>query len=191
MGALGKQKPKPTASWSYPDGKELTLPSPAGAAVLSGSNSLLVRDVCVAFTAVAGPGDFFLHLKRKETRNGPVFRVGRKVVISFPDKTSIFVHTLSGGRCSIDRPFKQAVVPPLDLLRSPRAEAAYVRDMELHPLQISLADEGRSPISYLRDDRIWSYHFVVETKGLKLTDALVISLFLRDGTKVGQFSWRQ
>jgi len=40
-------------------------------------------------------------------------------------------------------------------------------------------------------NRVWDYRFQVKTQGVLLTDALVVTLFSKEGKKFAQLTWRQ
>jgi hypothetical protein len=87
-----------------------------------------------------------------------------------------------------------AAIPSLEALKSPRAEVVYIRDMKMHPLEISLSEEGNTPPPNAPPvplNRVWDYKFQVKTKGVLLTDALVITLFTKEGKQFAQLTWRQ
>lgn len=189
--SLRGQEPKST--YSYPDGGEHVI---RGAPyILRGWESLRVGGGCVAIGGALGAGRFFLDLKRKNTAQGPVFRVGHKIVTEFPERVLVVITLSSGVPCSRGKP-PEAVIPSLDALKSPRGEAVYIRDLRMYPLEINLEAEGSdsppgvTPLS-ITMNRVWYYRFDLETKGVRLTDALVISLFSKEGTKIAQLSWRQ
>ncbi len=181
---------RPPTSYSYPDGKEL-IQRRLGPWDLSGGRAVYAGGVCVGFEGVMGPGKFFLPLRVKKTPAGPVFKRGRRIVTEFPAQVSVFIHAISGVRCSKQYPFQGNVTPPLQLLKSPHASADYIHHMKRHPLEITLAEEEAGPNTLLaRGSRIWSYHFVVQAKGVHLADTVVVTLFLRDGTKAAQLTYR-
>jgi len=139
-----------------------------------------------------GAGGFFFNLKRRMTAEGLVFRVGHTTVTNFPDAVVLSVGLISGVPCSRASP--TGAVPSLEALKSPRAEAVYIRDMKTHPLEISLSEEGNTPPPNAPPvplNRVWTYLFRVDTKGVLLTDALVITLFSKDGKQFAQLTWRQ
>jgi hypothetical protein len=152
-----------------------------------------IGDGCVGFEgSLIGPAGFFQDLKRKNTANGPVFRVGRKTVTDFPDEVVLDLVLRSGVACS-KGVLPKGPAPSLDPLKSLRAEAAYVRDLRVEPLETTLPEEVTLyiPLPPAVRKRLLYYRFEVKTKGVRLTDALVISLFSEDGKKLAQLSWGQ
>jgi len=154
---------------------------------------VLFGDACLGFkgTMRAGspsdvmtPEDFFYDLKRISSPQGPIFRKGSRIVTEYPDEVSLYARAWV-TRCSKDmRYLGEWPTRTPDFVRGLRAEAGYIRDLRLHPLEINLAEEG----TVLVIDRIcWGYHFVMKTKGVRLTDTLVVSLWSREGTKMGEF----
>lgn len=181
----------PAQTFTYPDGSESALPYCRR--YCTSWTTLRVGDGCVMVTGALGAGPFFFKLKRKMTANGPVFRVGGRTVTNFPDETVLTVGLVSGASCSKGQP-PGAVTPSLEELKFARAEAAYIRDMKTHPLEISLSEEGNAPPPGAPPgvfNHAWNYRFLIKTKGVLLTDALVITLFSKGGEKFAQLTWRQ
>jgi hypothetical protein len=178
------------ASGSYADGGEMVL---RGSPFMTSSEELRVGDGCVDIRGSLVSGRFFFNLKRKMTAGGPVFHLGRRTVTDFPDDVMLFVEVTSGFPCSKGKP-AGAAIPSLEPLKSPRAEAVYIRGLKRYPLEINLGEEDNnlppSAPPALRD-RVWHYQFQVKTRGVLLTDALVITLFTREGQKFAQLTWRQ
>jgi hypothetical protein len=137
-------------------------------------------------------GRFFIDLKEKKTPGGPVFRVGHKVVTDFPDQVRLVITLASGVPCSRNVPPGPAI-PSLEALKSLQAEAAYVRDLKKYPLGITLQQEGVDlpPGFEAYSGRLQQFRFELKTKGVLLTDALLITLYSKDHAKVAQLSWRQ
>lgn len=182
------QQPKNT--YSYPDGSKLVR---SRAPDFLNGEAVRIGDGCVGFDGdLIGPGGFFHDLKRRNTAYGPVFRVGHTTVTDFPDEVVLDVVLRSGVACSKGA-VPRGAAPSLDPLKSLRAEAAYVRDLRMEPLEINLREivTPNFPIPPPVRKRLWIYRFEVKTKGVRLTDALVISLFSEEGKKVAQLSWGQ
>jgi hypothetical protein len=180
----------PKESHTYANGSELVL---SNCLYCTSSVSLRIGDGCVDVSGALGWGGFFYKLKRKMTADGPVFRVGHRTVTNFPDEVRLFVGLISGFPCSRGAP-AGAAIPSLETLKSPRAEAVYIRDMKMHPLEITLSEEGNTPppnAPPVALNRVWHYRFQVNTKGVLLTDALVITLYSKEGKKFAELTWRQ
>ena len=131
----------------------------------------------------SGP-NFFHGLKRSSSPSGPVFRNGSHVFTEYPDEVSFYVGAW-GSRCSKDyRYIAEWPTPTPEFVKGLHAEAGYVRELRLRPLEVNLAEEGSVEI---RERTYWQYHFVMETKGVRLTEPLVINLLSKDGTRMAQF----
>jgi len=180
----------PKDSHTYANGSELVL---SGCLCCTSSATLRIGDGCVDISGALGWGGFFFKLKRKMTADGPVFRAGHRTVTDFPDEVRLIVALTSGVPCLRGAP-TGAAIPSLEALKSPRAEAVYIRGVKTHPLEISLSEEGNTPppnAPPVRLSRVWYYRFEVNTKGVLLTDALVFTLFSKQGKKFAQLTWRQ
>jgi len=190
IGGAALRATSPKEPHTYANGSELVLP---GCLYCTSSVTLRIGDGCVDISGALGWGGFFFKLKRKMTADGPVFRVGHSTVTSFPDEVRLFVALTSGVPCSRAEP-GGAAIPSLETLKAPRAEAVYIRDMKMHPLEISLSVEGNTPPPNAPPvplNRVWYYRFQVNAKGVLLTDALVITLFTKEGRQFAQLTWRQ
>jgi hypothetical protein len=135
-------------------------------------------------------GDYFSRLERAETPQGPVFRMGSEVVANFPDQ--VYIRAYAGvSRCSKDLkglgPWP-TVLP--ELARGVRAEAAYVRDLHRYPLEINEVEDALAFcwVLPLEQRPTWYYLWLVKTKGVRLTDTLIVDLFSKDGASVGRFT---
>jgi hypothetical protein len=160
----------------------LEAQSPAALA----TSAIQIGEACVAFSGDLDAQGFFIGLKRIKTNNGPVFRKGPRVFSDYPDKTILEAEP-SVVRCS--KTMKYAgdwAIEPQDFLGSLRAEAWYIRDLHRYSLDISLSEEGYGPW-YPANEVHWHYQYVITTKGVHLTDKLMVSLYMKDGTKVGEF----
>lgn len=129
--------------------------------------------------------DFFNGLKRVDSPGGPEFRKGSRVFTFFPDDVSLRFSAIA-VRCSEDMKYvDEWPTSTPEFVKSFRAEARYIRDLHLHPLDINLAEEGTTTFLH---HTFWSYRFVINTKGVRLTDTLVVYLYSKDGQKMGQFT---
>jgi hypothetical protein len=139
-----------------------------------------------------GAGRFFIDLKKKKTLHGPTFQVGHKVVTDFPDQVRVVVGLASGVPCSRDVP-PGPTIPSLDTLKSLLAEAVYIRDLKKYPLEINLEQEGNDvPAGFESySGRLWQLRFDLKTKGVLLTDALLITLYSKEHAEIAQLCWRQ
>jgi hypothetical protein len=178
--------------YSYADGGAEFRPPFPDSYQLYGE-TVRVGEGCVFVDGVLHAGRFFVELKKKRTANGLVFRVGHKVVADFPAQVMLNVDLVSGVPCSRGAPPGPAI-PSLDGLESLRAEAVYVRDLKRYPLEIGLASEGTDSAPWLPEvsaQRLWFLQYDLSTKGVRLTDALMITLLTKDGKKFADLSWRQ
>lgn len=176
---------------SFGDGAEWTWPFRIPS-MLSG-HSLRVGEGCVEFQGFFASGRFFFDLKRKNTANGPVFHVGHRVVAEFPDEVMLTVEVASWTSCSRGAQLGP-VIPSLDPFKSLRAEAVYIRDLKKCPLEINLKEEGNDAPAWagqIAKDCLWVLRYELKTKGVRLTDALLITLFSKEGKKVTDLSWHQ
>jgi hypothetical protein len=160
---------------------------------MTSSDEVRVGDGCVDIRGALASGRFFLDLKRRKTAAGPVFRLGHRTVTDFPDEVTLTLALASGFPCSKGEPPGPAV-PSLEPLKSGHAEGVYIRELRTYPLGIDLISEGNNlPAGAPPElrERVWFYRFRLETKGVRLTDALLITLFSKEGKKVAELSWRQ
>jgi hypothetical protein len=139
----------------------------------------------VGFTGRLEAGNFFRVLKRTDSTNGPIFRRGSQVLTDYPDDVFLEFWPLI-SRCSKDLKYiNDWPTQTPDFLRSIRAEFRYMRELRSYPLETELAEE--STFDMLGGTTVWSYRFLIKTKGVRLTDRLVVTLFLKDGTRAGEF----
>jgi len=156
-----------------------------------------VRGACISFDGDFSDtwhwvvaGDFFSRLSRVGTPERPVFRMGSEVVTDFPDE--LYIRAFSGvGRCSKDLKYlgPWPTANP-DLVRGIRPEAAYVRDLHRYPIEISEIEDAPAffGLTPLQQYPTWYYLWLVKTKGVRLTDSVVVDLSSKDGTSVGRFT---
>ncbi len=160
-----------------------------------------VGAACVGFKGILQPASFFKGLKCVKTPDGLVCRQGPRTISDYPDEIKLFV-SASPSYCSTkERVFPLPPWPtgdwPPDSVKSPGAEAAYIRDLKLYPLEIGLAEEGenvnvrlhaRPPVS----EPLYpmEYTFVIRTKGVRLADPLVVTLFTKNGERLVRFAFR-
>jgi hypothetical protein len=185
-----KQKPDNTVVDHWPDtGKESVWRMRRGGVM--GGDILRMDKGCAGFLADALPDEFFYGLKRSDTPQGPVFRNGKRVVADFPDETYFYIRVLP-ARCSEHDPVPLQWGPDVpEFLKTPRGEAAYIKDGRTQPLEVGLAQEGLEQSALGRRVYVWwFYRFVVKTKGVHLSDPVVFSLHSRDGRKLAQFTLR-
>jgi hypothetical protein len=143
-------------------------------------------DGCLFFHGSLAAGDFFRGMRRIDSRDGPVFRRGGRSFKYFPDQVSLLV-IVSAERCGKDgRAYQRWLPPPVDLLQSVHAEAAYIRDLRMHALEITLAEQGTAEDLFGQGIWQWEYRFVIETKAVELQDPIVVSLVSQDGRKLAQ-----
>jgi hypothetical protein len=158
-----------------------------------------VGDACVGFSGwiTDSPNilttlekDYFAGLKRVDTPQGPAFYRGSQPITDFPDELYILAYS-SVARCSknMKKTGEWPTATP-EFLKNLRAEAVYIRDLERHPVEITEIEEGGvyMGVNPMLQFPTYSYHWVLKTKGIRLTDPLVVDLFSKDGTKVGRFS---
>jgi hypothetical protein len=183
------------SSYSFPDGGELIqshLP------YLLNGEAVIIDKACVAFEGVIISPNLFLRLQRRNTSKGWIFRVGHEVVKKFPEEVRLLVSANTGVTCSSREATDQfeRISPVPTVLKSIHPEAGYIREMRLHPLEISLEEQGRNlssggilaPVRSTEGD--WYYRFAVKTKGIPLTDPLVITMLSREGMKLAHLTYR-
>jgi len=184
-------QPQKKDTYSYADGSELVVPF--SLPYYLGGQSVRVGNGCVSVDGVIGAGRFFFDLKKKNTPQGPIFRVGHRVVTDFPDQVRVVVTLASGVPCSRNVP-PGPVIPSLDPLKSLRAEAVYIRDLKKYPLEINLEQEGDDAPPGRPEflaGRLWYYRYELKSEGVLLTDALLITLYSKEHTEIAKLSWRQ
>jgi hypothetical protein len=157
---------------------------PQSVSILSTAASL-IGEACVFFIGSIEAGDFFRVLRRTNSPDGPIFKKGPQVLTDYPDEVCLNFETAI-SRCSKDLKYiGDWPTGTPDFLRSMRAESRYMRDLRSYPLETVLAKEGTCDI--LGVETVWCYRFLIKTKGVRLTDKLVVTLFLKDGTRAGEF----
>ena len=137
-------------------------------------------------------GTFFDGLKRVDTADGPTFRKGPQVFTDFPDELYLRAYS-AVGRCARDPrdlgPWPADFSP--DLVRGLHAQGGYFRQGQRYPVEVSEVEEERIPFLWPRNTVKFpagSYLWILNTKGVRLTDTLVVDLFSKDAAKVGQFT---
>jgi hypothetical protein len=157
---------------------------------------------CVGFDGTLQPFSFFKKLKATKTSEGVTFRQGPRIISDYPDEVRLWIQAAPCYCSAKERSF--LLLPPWptgdwpsDAVKTPRAEAAYLRDLRLHPLEIDLAEEGEiGNVSALPRTpgyeplHSMEYTFVIRTKGVRLADPLVVDLFSKNGEKFARFIFR-
>jgi hypothetical protein len=153
------------------------------------TSAIRIGEACVFFSGVLFPNDFFHGLKRTRTPSGSIFHKRGEVFTQYPEELTLDADP-EVFRCRKDITYLGPwPVDAQEFLGPLRVEAGYVRDLHLYPLDITLAQEGT--VKYALDDltnqKHWRYTYVIQAKGVRLTDKLVVSFYVWDGTKVGEF----
>ena len=147
---------------------------------------------CFRIKGVVTAPDFFDHLKRIDTDSGTLFRRGDETVARFPDQLllSFAVYDLHAQTCPPssegDAPkyLTRAMMSTLDLY------LYWKRGVELRPIRgVEKKYFSVDPIipyaaakAYdLPEKYQWSYQYLVPSKGVPLTDSLVLVLRTSDG----------
>ena len=186
---LGAQEKGSKDVLAFPSGEELAGRK-AGPPDYLSFDIIRTSEGCVGFMAYFRAGTFFRGMKRINTPQGPVFRKGKVTVTQFPDEMDLII-VAHPGRCSIGAPPNpswRGDWPP-DWIKSPRPEGSLIRNLKAESLSISLAEEGSSRGDYPIYTP-WEYRFVVETKGVQLSDMMRFVLFRKSGEKLAEFNYR-
>jgi hypothetical protein len=137
-------------------------------------------------------GTFFDGLKRTDTPDGSAFRKGSQVFTDFPERVYLRAYS-AVGRCARDLrdlgPWPADFSPAF--VRGLHAQAGYVRQGRRYAVEITEVEELPTPLEWpgtTVEFPAASYLWVLKTKGVRLTDLLVVDLFSKDGTKIGEFT---
>ena len=175
------QPPHERSVWNYDGG------------VVVVTNGSIPNGPCFRIRGRVGAPGFFDHLKRIDTDTGTTFRHGAETVTEFPDEVvlSFVVHDWYDQTCppkvqnTSSSPYlTRAMMSSLDLY------LYWKRGVELRPIRgvqqkyFSVDPVIPYAVADARDlpEKLeWSYQYVIPSKGVPLTDSLVLVLRAADG----------
>lgn len=175
------QPPHDKAVWNYDGGVELV------------TNGSIPNGPCFRINGRVGAPDFFDHLKRIDTDTGTIFRHGSENVTEFPDYVVLtFVVRDHYDNTCPPRVENAASSPYLTraLMSTLNLYLYWKRGVELRPIRgVESKYFSVDPVipyaaAEARDlpERFqWSYQYLVPSKGVPLTDSLVLVLRTPDG----------
>jgi hypothetical protein len=159
-----------------------------------GSQLVQLNDGCLAFDGTVKSGNFFGDLKRKDIGSQLEFRKRGKVVTEYPESltTSIRIaagecdSTLSNMPSSILRGDSYSLKFQVEWKKGTQLRAAVLSPVVAHCI-------GYSSISAAGQDAATptiACQLTIESKGVPLTDHLIVSVFAPDGKRLARLSAR-
>lgn len=141
---------------------------------------------CVVLVASMHSGEYFAGLERRETATGVEFRKGSRQVQEFPEVLTVEILALVVP-CSRDTKLGALEIAfcPSAFLDNLRFDANWQRDGELRPVE-SLSVRVMRPVWAELDDHR-EYRLTLRSRGVPLTDHLILSLLSEEGTKIAEF----
>jgi hypothetical protein len=163
-----------------------------------GMDFLRADDMCLILYGDVEAGDFFDHLRGRNTTNGIQFRKGAQEVKTFPENLIVKIIAVLGA-CSVrERAAEGGNVASKnvhldeDFMRSVSFDGSWKKGLAEKPAELGPVAEGRirNPIPLMNDRDWWEYEFKVRSEGISLNDALVIVMQSPDGKMVARLSAR-
>lgn len=168
-----------------------------GKTVQLGIDFLRADNICLLLEGDVGSDDFFNDLRVRKTANGTEFFKGTQVVRTFPDTLTVRVFA-EVGTCTLRESTPEGGNTPIivnldeNFMSSVTFEGAWKHGFDEKVADLGPLAEGRipnpTPLPSYRD--WWEYEFEVHSKGVSLSDALVIIVQSPDGRMVARFSAR-
>jgi hypothetical protein len=178
---LVSQPPHEKGVWSYDGGIEL---------VTEGS---IPNGPCFRLNGRVSAPDFFDHFKRIDTDTGTIFRRGTETVAEFPDQVvlTFFVRDHYDNTCpprvenAASSPYlTRAMMSTLNLYLYWKhgVELRPIRGVESRYFSVDpVTPYAGAQARNLPEKLQWSYQYEVPSKGVPLTDSLVLVLRTPDG----------
>lgn len=169
------------AVWNYDGGVELV------------TNGSIPNGPCFRINGRVSAPDFFDHLKRIDTDSGTIFRRGAETVTQFPEYV-ILTFVVSDHYDNTCPPrLENAVSSPYltrALMSTLNLYLYWKRGVELRPIRgveskyfsvDPIIPYAAAQVHDLPERFQWSYQYIVPSKGVPLTDSLVLVLRTPDG----------
>jgi hypothetical protein len=159
-----------------------------GSVVLMGKLILIFDDTKLLFHAGMTSGDFFDRLERRMT-DRQRFYLDSSPVSNYPDllKVNLFANQwTSGGRPEWASPPIRCTGVAKTVMEFLETKAEWKTGMVLRPVsKITVRRLGRSEMAATA---IWGYELTISSKGVPLTDHLVVSVYGPDSSLIARFS---
>ena len=158
-----------------------------GRVLLMGKWTLIFDDQRILLSAGMIAGDFFDQLERRKTANGELFFIMHsKPVTDYPRSVTVklFGNSWELGDTVFD---KRCPGNAAALMSSLRFKAEWKTGLSMRPV-------SKMTVRPLKKDEmvpypsLWGYELDISSKGVPLTDHLVVSVFGRDSSPVVRFS---
>jgi hypothetical protein len=149
------------------------------------------RSRCAAFASFINSDDFFDGLEATETASGRTFRRRGKEVTVFPDSLSVEINS-SLSDCSIIPPMPAAASVTAAFMSGLifktwwktgfKERQVDVISFKAMPPQAEVWSESE-PIS-----PVWTFTMKIASKGVPLTDHLIVEIYSKDGAFLGRMA---
>jgi hypothetical protein len=142
-----------------------------------------IGNSCFFFVADLTGGGFFSGLERLENAQGFELRKGTELIEFYPDQIAIDIE----GRAYECQSRMASAAPPLNkwnFMKLLWFKAVWEKDLQLQPAE-KLRYETIEPIWWLEEGRgSFMYHLTMQTKGVALSDNLMITVLSDEGKEV-------
>jgi hypothetical protein len=176
--AITSQSKREKSVWNYDGG------------IFFATDGSLPNGVCFRVSGGANAPDFFLNLKRINDQQGTVFRRGTETVTHFPDELHLSFDIHDEPCTPGLREVEARTFLTQEMMSTLHLTFYWKRGVELRPVKnITAVRSSVEPIvpyaanlaSELPKRFAWSYQLAVPSKGVPLTDSLVLIFRTADG----------
>lgn len=174
----------------------ILLLSPTGAAarhhfgrvVLMGKSILVFDDTRLLFHAGMRAGDFFDKLERRMTAEGERFFADSRPVSNYPDtvEVSLFANEWTLGEIPEYTDEKRCTGVARTVMESLEIKAEWKTGLALRP--VARMTVRRLRRSEMVATALSGYELAISSKGVPLTDRLVVSVYGPDSSLIARFS---
>jgi hypothetical protein len=146
---------------------------------------------CAAFASFISSDDFFDGLEATETASGRTFRRRGKEVTAFPDSLSVEISsTLSD--CSIVPPMPAAASVTAAFMPGLKFKTWWKTGFKHRPVDVisfkSLPPQAPVLLESESDSPVWTFMMKIDSKGVPLTDHLIVEIYSKDGAFLGRMA---
>jgi hypothetical protein len=157
-----------------------------------GAQELQFADGCVFVDGKLTSGNFFDDLKRRDTRGRFEFKRSGQTVTDYPDSVTTSIR-LVGDQCATALSNSPAAIFSGDSFAL-KFQLEWKHDMQLRPAALTSAlehcDGYKSIVLPRRDLTVPTIvcEMTVDSRGVPLSDHLIVSVFTSDGTRLTRLS---
>jgi hypothetical protein len=146
---------------------------------------------CIDFSDLVKSADFFDGLERKDSPEGPAFYKGSTRITQFPDEITIYVVAQTRD-CKAEWSFPW---PPVitdqetKFMNALHFQTKWKRGMDERPADSSFTVRGPESVIWPEyDPPSWNFTLNLKSRGVPLTDQLVIEIYARDRRAIVRFA---